>query len=268
MLLDLTSDLHLDHDKEADEAFIRDYKKNEGATVCVVAGDLYSISNPVKIGAYLKLMATMYEDVIFVPGNHDYWKDTPESFEEKLRLELAGEFKIHVFFTPHYETIQDWHFLGGTMFYRKPHKRMAQDFIDFRLTQAPREWFFKQQRDLEAWLYDDSEDDGTEGCIVVPDLQDTIVITHHLPTPHSTPPQFKGSPTDHFFMCNMTGAIMDRKPKLWCHGHTHESCDYTVDKTRVVCHPRGYPHEIRTRGPYGPKLIEVCKPSQSEPEEK
>ena len=28
--------------------------------------------------------------------------------------------------------------------------------------------------------------------------------------------------------------------QLWVHGHTHDSFDYTVDGTRVVCNPRGY----------------------------
>jgi hypothetical protein len=27
---------------------------------------------------------------------------------------------------------------------------------------------------------------------------------------------------------------------LWIHGHTHESVDYFVNSTRVVCNPRGY----------------------------
>jgi hypothetical protein len=27
---------------------------------------------------------------------------------------------------------------------------------------------------------------------------------------------------------------------LWCHGHTHASCDYVIGTTRVLCNPRGY----------------------------
>jgi hypothetical protein len=27
---------------------------------------------------------------------------------------------------------------------------------------------------------------------------------------------------------------------LWVHGHTHDSFDYVVNGTRVVCNPRGY----------------------------
>jgi hypothetical protein len=35
--------------------------------------------------------------------------------------------------------------------------------------------------------------------------------------------------------------ILDRRQiKLWTHGHTHESFDYMIGTTRVVCNPRGY----------------------------
>jgi Icc-related predicted phosphoesterase len=27
---------------------------------------------------------------------------------------------------------------------------------------------------------------------------------------------------------------------LWIHGHIHESMDYAVEGTRVLCNPRGY----------------------------
>lgn len=33
--------------------------------------------------------------------------------------------------------------------------------------------------------------------------------------------------------------------KVWIHGHTHHSCDYSLEDSRtsvrVVCNPRGYP---------------------------
>ena len=31
-----------------------------------------------------------------------------------------------------------------------------------------------------------------------------------------------------------------KQPSLWLHGHTHESFDYNIKNTRVVCNPRGY----------------------------
>ena len=31
--------------------------------------------------------------------------------------------------------------------------------------------------------------------------------------------------------------------RLWIHGHTHDSFDYQVQGTRVLCNPRGYAKE-------------------------
>ena len=28
--------------------------------------------------------------------------------------------------------------------------------------------------------------------------------------------------------------------KLWCHGHIHQSKDYMIGNTRIICNPRGY----------------------------
>jgi Icc-related predicted phosphoesterase len=47
-----------------------------------------------------------------------------------------------------------------------------------------------------------------------------------------------------FFVNDMSDRINAKKPKLWVHGHTHDSCDYIAgERTRVVCNPKGYPGE-------------------------
>ena len=28
--------------------------------------------------------------------------------------------------------------------------------------------------------------------------------------------------------------------KVWTHGHTHDTFDYMIGSTRIVCRPRGY----------------------------
>jgi hypothetical protein len=165
--------------------------------------------------------------------------------------------RITVISTPRFVTIGGQRFLGGTLWYRRPPKRKLQDFIDMRQVDAPRGWFFDQQRLFQQQLYAGAFARELEAEPRIPSLEDTIVVTHHLPHPNSTPEIFKNSPADHFFMCNMTGAIMDRKPKLWLHGHSHDPSDYVVGATRIVAWPRGYPWEYKRRPPYEPKLIEV-----------
>ncbi len=67
-----------------------------------------------------------------------------------------------------------------------------------------------------------------------------IVITHYLPSFRSVHPKFAAEPTNCFFVCDVEDLIVERQPALWLHGHTHESADYQIGKTRVVCNPFGY----------------------------
>jgi hypothetical protein len=43
------------------------------------------------------------------------------------------------------------------------------------------------------------------------------------------------------FHSDLSDFILDRPHiKLWTHGHMHNTSDYLVGNTRVVCNPRGY----------------------------
>lgn len=68
----------------------------------------------------------------------------------------------------------------------------------------------------------------------------TIVVTHHAPSPRSVAPQFQNNPLNPAFVSNLEALIERHEPILWIHGHMHDSFDYTVGRTRVVCNPRGY----------------------------
>jgi hypothetical protein len=65
------------------------------------------------------------------------------------------------------------------------------------------------------------------------------VVTHHLPHRRSVHPRYDGDMLSPAFASDLDHLV--RAPvALWVHGHTHESMDYFVNGTRVVCNPRGY----------------------------
>jgi hypothetical protein len=67
----------------------------------------------------------------------------------------------------------------------------------------------------------------------------TVVVTHHLPLRQSIHPRYSQSDLNAAFASDL-GDMMGPPVSLWVHGHTHESFDYVVNGTRVVCNPRGY----------------------------
>lgn len=72
----------------------------------------------------------------------------------------------------------------------------------------------------------------------------TVVITHHMPSMNSVMPKYKSSPLNYAFASDMDQLILDTHPDIWIHGHTHDSLEYQLGKTRIICNPRGYPHEV------------------------
>jgi Calcineurin-like phosphoesterase len=68
----------------------------------------------------------------------------------------------------------------------------------------------------------------------------TIVVTHHAPSPRSIAPRFQNDPLNPAFVSDLEAFIERYAPSLWIHGHVHDSFDYWVGRTRIVCNPRGY----------------------------
>jgi predicted phosphodiesterase len=254
--LALLSDLHLDHDQNADEAWLNGLKPQPEVDVMVLAGDWFSICRPQETKDLFLMFLDLYNHILVVPGNHEMWRSSIEHAEAAI-VEAAGNSgRITLCLRPQYVTIKGQRFFAGTLWYRKPGPDQLQHFIDYDYIQGHDNgtWMFEQQRLFEEGLYQDQRPFSTTHTH---NLSDTIVVSHHLPHPRSTPAIYRGSPADHFFMCDLTQAIYDLKPKLFLHGHTHTPCDYVVGDTRVVAQPRGYPWEHRKRPPYEPKLIEV-----------
>jgi predicted MPP superfamily phosphohydrolase len=70
----------------------------------------------------------------------------------------------------------------------------------------------------------------------------TLVVSHHCPTALSIPQKYR---EDQYmnggYVSDLSDLILDHPQiKYWAHGHTHDSCDYMVGSTRVICNPRGY----------------------------
>jgi len=67
-----------------------------------------------------------------------------------------------------------------------------------------------------------------------------VVITHTAPSLKSSLPIYKNDILTASFVIDLEDMIKENNIDLWCHGHLHNSCDYIIHDTRVVCNPRGY----------------------------
>lgn len=80
----------------------------------------------------------------------------------------------------------------------------------------------------------------------------TVVVTHHAPHRGSLHERYRDSTLNPGFVSDLEGLILAGKPNLWVHGHVHDSHDYRVGGTRVVCNPKGYDGE---NAAFDPQLV-------------
>jgi hypothetical protein len=82
----------------------------------------------------------------------------------------------------------------------------------------------------------------------------TIVVTHHAPSLRSVPIRWRNDPLTPAYASAVDALIERFQPALWLHGHLHESCNYAIGRTRVICNPRGYaPDELNPE--FDPRLV-------------
>lgn len=191
--------------------------------------------------------------VVYVMGNHEYYDAHYERVLERARKE-AAKLGIHLLECDQV-VIDGVRFLGTTLWTdfeieepllpRSIALRYANgsmsDFslIRYRGGMLSAEASGEFHRESRRWL--------TEK-LAEPFDGKTVVVTHHLPLKRSIHPDFFRNPLNPAFASHLPDLV--RPPvDVWIHGHTHCSCDYTIDAgTRVVCNPRGYgPSDLNKR---------------------
>lgn len=225
------SDIHLEYMPDAGLAFYRQLMQVQ-ADVCVVAGDLVPLCDL----RYLEVaeqafnaLTTRFEHVIYVLGNHEYYRGSQEQMVEVCKV-LEATFPNLYILERQTVTIAGVTFAGATLWF--PHTPGNRDFYpdldDFRLIARFREWVYDENAAATAFFAASDAD---------------VWVLHYLPSMQSVPSFFKqkkNSALNRFFVSDLTAPIAAQKPKLVLHGHTHGSCDYKLGSTRVLCHPHGY----------------------------
>jgi predicted phosphodiesterase len=230
------SDLHLDMlpDPEVYKFFskLKPYAKD--IDTVVLAGDISNIREKSVFAGTLDLFTEVYKNIIYVPGNHDYY-DTNFDTAYEILSEVSNEIKgLHVLGGPNHNTItiDNVDYVGGTLWFSEPPKTLRKSlFPDFRFIYD----FEPEVYNLNKYFKEQViSNEVKKGC---------VVITHHFPFHQSIHSDFANNIWNHFFYSDCSSLIHEgNAPKLWIHGHTHYPFDYKLPNidTRVYCNPLGY----------------------------
>lgn len=250
----LLSDLHLEF------ADLRQPLAIPEADVCVVAGDLCRA--PANGVHWLAKHVAHAMPCIYVAGNHEFYKEAIKEGLEDGRSAAAGFPNIH-FLENDAAVVDGVRFVGATL------------WTDYRIEGDPAVAMFharermndyrqiaKQRKPWQRFVPETAYRMHQQSRLFIETaLKDnpakTVVVTHHLPHARSVPASFHGDLLNAAYASDLSGIIEAGRPALWIHGHTHESCDYVIGDTRVVCNPRGYDDENASFNPASTVLFEV-----------
>lgn len=245
MKLRIMSDLHTEGYKFKYERLDED--------VLVLAGDI-------GVGpATIDFLKSLPKDlpIVYVAGNHEYYKNNFQVMNELFAEEFEG---TNIHWLNNSEWVFDGvRFLGGTMhsdfglfgeaerfFVEDASRRGINDFYCIKTGEINRTWTVKDCKEEFAKF-----DEYMQFALKQPFGGKTVIVTHFCPSAQSVHPRFANSSITPFFTSNCEHLM--GFSDLFIHGHTHDSYDYQINGTRVVCNPRGYGSE--NHGGWNPNLI-------------
>jgi predicted phosphodiesterase len=235
MRIQVASDLHLELLRVPGERLVL---PAPDADVLVLAGDIASGTKAIE------LFADWPVPVVYVAGNHEFYRQSWEGLRGKLKSASRGT-NVHYLDNDGLE-LGGVHFLGATLwtdftfevsdgFNQLDAMRWVEDGINDFHEIVTDYGMLRAQQTLDdhmlsrRWLTRELEK---------PFGGPTVVVTHHGCHPQSAHPRFAGNRINSGFISDMSPLL--QHVDLWVHGHVHDGFDYRVGRCRVVANPAGY----------------------------
>jgi len=229
MIINYMSDLHLEFQ---DPDFQLKLTNPQNADVLILAGD---ITTKVDVD-WIKAVSEYYPDVIYIMGNHEYYYGNLPDVRIKTQ-EIFKNTNVHVLENSSV-CINGINFHGCTLWTDCGNGDSAT-IADVNLGMNDFRFINTQGRSLISF---DTYELHKKSLAWLKNIVKTgdVVITHHAPSFKSMHPMYQNSKLNPAFMSDLELDIQEMEPMLWFHGHVHNSCDYKISDTRVLCNPRGY----------------------------
>lgn len=219
-------------------------------TILLLPGDLGEVCRS-SYREHVQILSDKYREVLLVPGNHEYYKGNIHRTHDRLK-ELDDSIENFHFLQDNYRTFDDVMIIGSTLWTdfdgSNPLTRYLaaiemNDYKHIRHGPVGVPWQRKlKPEDVELIHYKsknyikNSVDTARGTC----DNLKVLVMTHHSPSFQSVPEMYIGDKLNGCFCSFMDYYIGELNPLVWVHGHIHQSSDYMIGDTRVICNPRGY----------------------------
>jgi UDP-2,3-diacylglucosamine pyrophosphatase LpxH len=265
------SDLHLE--------FNQDYQfQPTNADILILSGDICVVEhlyrNPapppgyIQKGSYypnakryrefFKQVNEHYQYVFYVLGNHEHYSGLWNETANRLRSELEPYKNITLLDNDYVDT-HGYRFIGSTIWTNLNNNDPVTTVAIRDIMNDYRTITVNDKRRYRKLFPLDTYHQHKESLKFIDDAINShdgpvIVIGHHCPSFQSCHEQYKNEHiTNGAYYSNLEEFIASRSNiKLWTCGHTHHAHSYTINDTKVICNPVGYPYEDTG---YNPNLV-------------
>ncbi len=272
------SDLHLEFEKKANFAPLESLAPLPDSSlfdVIILAGDIafagMRLNAYETLFSYFEQLNKLDKPVIFVPGNHEFYhSDNFDNLNEKLaeKIDSPAYSNIKILCRDSF-TYQGITFIGATLWtdFDKKNQQEMDKAINLRWNEETQQNEVKGMAEYKLVatsdgfvvtpdaVYDEHEKDIAyiREQLELKQAKHCVVISHHSPSNKKLGLQWdKTIPSA--YSSDLDDDILNYQPQAWIHGHIHDSLDYHIGGTRVICNPRGYLTQ-QMNADFNPNLI-------------
>ena len=253
MKIQFASDLHLEFTENSH--YLKHHPLEVAGDVLLLAGDtVYLGVEPLMKHPFWKWAADNFEQVIAIPGNHEYYAyydiaAQPDSFQ----IELFPNVKICSNIVEHLGTVD---VVASTLWaHIEPQnafntERSVSDFhrIMYNGHLLTADDFNHEHEKCLQFI---------KNAVSESNAKTKIVLTHHVPTGLCTAFEFNGSPINGAFTVELGNYIANSGINYWIYGHSHRNIEAQIGNTRIISNQLGYVSHGEHRGFLHGRLIEV-----------
>jgi Icc-related predicted phosphoesterase len=246
------SDLHLELDsKSKGYSHIINSKKSD---IIVLAGDIATGTNALP---FIKHLIKLGYQVVYVLGNHEFYGFDMDDIINKW-YQLSNDIPELHFLNNDTKEIMGVNFFGSTLWTSLNTKEVSEP-IDFFVRHSIKESndFFaipKFTPDIMRMLHFNSVEKLK--LFIDSDLNNKVCVFHYCPSFKSVHPRYYYNKIQNYMFYTELGDLISYSDiKYAIHGHTHDSFDYLIYNTNVLCNPRGY----KDLNMINPKFLNISK---------
>jgi len=214
MRIQYCSDLHLEFGQNS--RYISKNPLKVNGDILLLAGDIIPLHDEFLNDSFFSFIADNYKQVFWVPGNHEfYYKDIAE-FNKSYNIRIRDNINIVNNIVLKYENIR---FVFSTLWTNISsinERNIEQSVSDFSSIS------YKNKK-LKTKEYNWLHIEGFE--FIQQSLKDlhenTVVLTHHLPSNFCNSTNHKNSPLNEAFCVDLTDFIESCNANFWIYGHSH-----------------------------------------------